>query len=89
MHDHFSSAHSTRTVSDDFINSIPQEQPRDWPPISQQEILDMIKLTSNSSAPGPDHVTWHHLKAIAQMEDVLAAIQTLFNNVVNHRGRNL
>ena len=81
MHDHFSSALNTGTVSAAFIDAIPQEPRRDWPPISRQEILDMIKLTSNSSAPGPDHVTWHHLKAIIQVDNALTAIQVLFNNI--------
>ncbi|KAF8673613.1 hypothetical protein AX14_005342 [Amanita brunnescens Koide BX004] len=84
MHDHFSSALTTGTISTAFIDSIPQEPQRDWPLISRQEILDMIKLTSNSSAPGPDHVTWHHLKAIVQVDNALTAIQTLFNNVCSH-----
>ncbi|KAF8683032.1 hypothetical protein AX14_004370 [Amanita brunnescens Koide BX004] len=72
MHRHFSSARS-HEVSDVFLDSIPQLEPRDWPPISPKEITDLLKLTSNASAPGPDNLTWYHLKLIASSEDVLVA----------------
>ncbi|KAF8626740.1 hypothetical protein AX14_011433 [Amanita brunnescens Koide BX004] len=41
----------------------------------------MLHLTSNSSAPGPDNVTWHHIKAIFDMEGVGEAICLMFNNI--------
>ncbi|KAF8633041.1 hypothetical protein AX14_010780 [Amanita brunnescens Koide BX004] len=41
----------------------------------------MLHLTSNSSAPGPDNVTWHHIKAVFDMEGVGEAICLMFNNV--------
>ena len=69
MHAHFSSA-INNAVNDTFLDSIPQQPVRDWPLISIAEIKDMLQLTSNCSAPGPDNVTWHHLKAILNMENV-------------------
>ena len=45
----------------------------------------MLKLTSNTSAPGPDEVTWHHIKQIIGMEGVLKAIVRLFNNICDNR----
>ena len=80
MHRHFSSARS-HELSDTFLNDIPQRETRDWPPISPKEIADSLKLTSNASAPGPDNLTWHHLKLIASSENVLTALCTLFNNI--------
>ncbi|KAF8698402.1 hypothetical protein AX14_001136 [Amanita brunnescens Koide BX004] len=80
MHHHFSSARS-HEVSDAFLDNIPQLNPRDWPPISPKEITDMLKLTSNASAPGPDSLTWYHLKLIASSEDVLTALCALFNGI--------
>ena len=80
MHRHFSSA-NTHEVSDTFLNSIPQLETRDWPLISKKEIADLLRLTSNASAPGPDNLMWHHLKQISSSEDVLASICTLFNNI--------
>ncbi|KAF8688256.1 hypothetical protein AX14_003488, partial [Amanita brunnescens Koide BX004] len=83
MHHHFSSARS-HGVSDAFLDNIPQLEPRDWPPISPKEITDMLKLTSNASAPGPDSLTWHHLKMIANSENVLTALCALFNSICHH-----
>ena len=80
MHGHFSSA-INNTVDDTFLNTIPQQPARDWPLISIAEIKDMLQLTSNCSAPGPDNITWHHLKAIFDMEDVSESIQHIFNNI--------
>ena len=81
MHTHFSSTGSRPSPSVSFIDALPQEPTREWLPISQQEILDMLKLTSNASAPGPDEITWHHIKQIISMEGVLDAICFLFNNI--------
>jgi hypothetical protein len=37
---------------------------RAWIPYSAAEMLDALLGTSNQSAPGPDHITWCHLKHI-------------------------
>ncbi|KAF8703925.1 hypothetical protein AX14_014100 [Amanita brunnescens Koide BX004] len=80
MHAHFSSA-INNSVNEVFLSSIAQQPVRDWPLISVAEIKDMLRLTSNCSAPGPDYVTWHHIKAIFDMENVGEAICLLFNNI--------
>ena len=80
MHGHFSSAINNE-VDNDFIDAIPQLDTRDWPPISIAEIKDMLSLMSNCLAPGPDNITWHHIKAIFELEGVSHAICLLFNNV--------
>ena len=80
MHNHFSSA-ERRETSDQFLDSIPQLERRSWPPISHKEISDMITLTSNASAPGPDNLTWYHIKQITDTDEVLEALCTLFNNI--------
>ncbi|KAF8700287.1 hypothetical protein AX14_000808 [Amanita brunnescens Koide BX004] len=82
MHSHFSSA-IDNSVNDVFIDSIPQEPMRDWAPISIAEIKDMLRMTSNCSAPGPDNISWHHLKAIMSIENVDQAICVMFNNTCN------
>ncbi|KAF8671733.1 hypothetical protein AX14_005651 [Amanita brunnescens Koide BX004] len=80
MHAHFSSA-INNSVDDTFLNSLPQEPKRNWPSISSLEITDMLCLTSNASAPGPDNITWHHLKAIMSLEGISDSICVLFNNI--------
>jgi hypothetical protein len=37
---------------------------RAWMPYPAVEMLDALTGTSNQSAPGPDHIMWHHLKCI-------------------------
>jgi hypothetical protein len=37
---------------------------RAWIPSSAAEMSDTLLGTSNRSAPGPDHITWRHLKRI-------------------------
>ena len=80
MHRHFSNAES-RGVSETFLANIPQLATCDWPPISHKEILDMAIKTSNTSAPGPDNLSWHHIKQIIDIDGVLDSICLLFNNI--------
>ena len=81
MHDHFSSSTATEHVSWTAIEEIPQHPVRDFPLISLKEIWDALCPTTNSSAPGPDHVTWHHLKLALSIPDTDAALARLFNNI--------
>lgn len=81
MHSHFSSTTNRPPPSPSFFDSVPQEPAHSWLPISQQEIVDMLKLTSNASAPGPDEITWFHIKQIYSMEGVPDALIYLFNNI--------
>ncbi|KAF8677802.1 hypothetical protein AX14_004794 [Amanita brunnescens Koide BX004] len=61
MHSHFSTSPAESDISWEAINGIPEHEVRSFPPISQKEIWDALRPTSNSSAPGPDHVTWRHI----------------------------
>ncbi|KAF8883984.1 hypothetical protein BD779DRAFT_1387248, partial [Infundibulicybe gibba] len=40
----------------------PTWEERSFPPFSSLEMQEAISATSNSSAPGPDHISWHLLK---------------------------
>ncbi|KAF8666955.1 hypothetical protein AX14_006399, partial [Amanita brunnescens Koide BX004] len=62
MHAHFSTSPAAEQISWEAIDGIPQLPMRSFPAISQKEIWDALRPTTNSSAPGPDHVTWRHLK---------------------------
>ena len=83
MHRHFNSSVASRTVNWRFIHSLPAEEERPSPPISAAEILEALSSTSNSSAPGSDHITWRHLKLVIKDEKALHALATLFNRVIN------
>ncbi|KAF8663357.1 hypothetical protein AX14_006994, partial [Amanita brunnescens Koide BX004] len=80
MHSHFSTSPAMDNISWDAINDIPQRPIRSFPIISLKEIWDALHPTSNSSAPGPDHVTWRHLKLAMSFPETDAALARLFNN---------
>ncbi|KAF8701602.1 hypothetical protein AX14_000376, partial [Amanita brunnescens Koide BX004] len=81
MHKHFSTSPAAENISWDAINDIPQRPIRTFPAISLKEIWDALHPTANSSAPGPDHVTWRHLKLALSFPETDVALAHLFNNV--------
>ncbi|KAF8664623.1 hypothetical protein AX14_006712 [Amanita brunnescens Koide BX004] len=81
MHSHFSTSPAESDISWEAIHSIPEHEVRSFPPISQKEIWDALRPTSNSSAPGPDHVTWRHIKLALTFPDTDVALAALFNKV--------
>ena len=81
MHSHFSTSAAEGDVSWDALNGIPQREVRSFPPISKQELWDALHPTTNSSAPGLDHVTWRHLKLALSIPETDNALTALFNKV--------
>ena len=81
MHGHFSTSPAAEHISWDSINAIPQHEVRSFPDISQKEIWDALSSTTNSSAPGPDHVTWRHIKIALCTPDTDTALVSLFNRI--------
>ena len=81
MHSHFSTSPAAEHISWEAIDHIPQHEVRSFPVISQKEIWDALRPTTNSSAPGPDHVTWRHLKLALSFPETDAALARLFNMV--------
>ncbi|KAF8671546.1 hypothetical protein AX14_005690 [Amanita brunnescens Koide BX004] len=81
MHSHFSTSAAEDHVSWTAINEIPQRPERSFPLISLKELWDALRPTTNSSAPGPDHVTWRHLKLALSFPETDSSLIKLFNNV--------
>ena len=81
MHGHFNKSAATDHISWSAIDDIPQQPVRSFPLISLKEIWDALRPTKNSSAPGPDHVTWRHLKLAISLPETDAALARLFNNI--------
>ena len=70
MHTQFSQAAVRPPSSEEIetlLEAVPALPERSFPPFSRQEIQDAVSLTSNSSAPGPDHITWELLKRVLQV----------------------
>ncbi|KAF8643063.1 hypothetical protein AX14_009646, partial [Amanita brunnescens Koide BX004] len=81
MHSHFSTSPAAEHISWEAIENIPRLETRSFPAISQKEIWDALRPTTNSSAPGPDHVTWRHLKLALSFPETDLAVMTLFNKI--------
>lgn len=55
-------------VDRSFLQDMEQMPERTFPDITPPELRDALRLTSNSSAPGPDHALWFWLKRIVTDE---------------------
>ena len=57
-----------RPINWDRIDEISQQPERSWPEFSYTELASVLVNTQNSTAPGPDHVTWRHWKEVIALE---------------------
>ncbi|KAF8645410.1 hypothetical protein AX16_007834 [Volvariella volvacea WC 439] len=65
-----------------YIDSLPQLEERDCPPISSLEITEALAGTTNTSAPGEDHITWEVLKMFARSAGV-EHLRRTFNTILD------
>ena len=54
-----------------------------WAPFSKEELKQVIIKCNNSSAPGPDKLSWQHLKIIIKQDEYLANIINVANACIN------
>ena len=83
LHRSYNSA-ADRPVNTNILNDIPQSNTIEWPPFSKQEFKDAIAKCSTSSTPGPDHVSWKHLKSIITDDKCLEKIVHIANACIVH-----
>ncbi|KDR84710.1 hypothetical protein GALMADRAFT_131509 [Galerina marginata CBS 339.88] len=50
------------------LDQIPAMPVRDWVPFSMFELTEALSACSSRSAPGPDHISWGHLKWFVKSE---------------------
>ena len=72
-----------RQVNVDILNKIKNKSTSSWEPFSKFEFRNVISKYNNLSAPGPDKVTWHHLKHILKQEECLLNIINIANACIN------
>ena len=82
LHYSYNSAEN-RSIDIRFLNEIPQASPIKWPAFSKQEFRDAIAKCSSSSAPGPDHISWRHLKTLFSSDLCLEKIVNIANACIN------
>lgn len=67
-----------------ILQELRQLPERPFPPFSRAEFQDCLRDTSNTSAPGPDHLTWFWLKKLVQRHpDAIEALLALYNACVS------
>ncbi|KAJ3527773.1 hypothetical protein NMY22_g9661 [Coprinellus aureogranulatus] len=76
-------AANNRPVDLSILDNLPTLEAREWPEFSELELRQALEACSSRSAPGPDHVTWRHLKAILSIPDCTVLILCLANACIN------
>lgn len=74
-----------RPADPGLLDEIPQQPERDFKPISTFEITEQLQTTSNTSVPGPDHLSWFWLKRVVEDNaEVLLFLRPFYNACVQH-----
>ncbi|KAJ3499868.1 hypothetical protein NMY22_g19468 [Coprinellus aureogranulatus] len=76
-------AANNRPVDLSILDDLPTLAAREWPEFSELELRQALEACSSCSAPGPDHVTWRHLKAILSIPDCTVLILRLANACID------
>ena len=82
LHNSFNSA-QTREIDIHVLDEIPNKPMRSWNPFSKQELINAIEKCNNSSAPGPDKLTWNHIKFIIRNEDCVFKLIDIANTCID------
>jgi hypothetical protein len=78
LHNTYNSG-ADRPVDLSILNELHQEPERKWPELSELELKQALDACSSRSSPGPDHVTWRHLKQIVALPVCTKVVLTLAN----------
>ena len=70
-------------VNVDVLNKIKSKTTSLWEPFSIHEFRSTINKCNNSSVPGLDKITWHHLKFALKQEECLSNIINIANTCIN------
>ena len=82
LHSFFNTA-LHRQVDVNILNKIGSKATSFWKPFSKEEFRQAINKCNNSSAPGPDKLTWHHLKSILKQDECLINIIIIVDACIN------
>ena len=82
LHHSYNSAQN-RPINLCLLDEIPPSPTATWPPFSDAEVYEALNKCSNSSAPGPDHLSWRHLKRILNDEECMTNIVNIANTCIN------
>jgi len=66
-----------------ILNEVERKPSQRWSPFSRTEFKSAIRKCNDSSAPGPDKLTWRHLKLIIKNNECLSNIINIANSCIN------
>ena len=70
-------------VNPSVLNKVECKPHQTWTPFSRFEFVSAISKCVDSSAPGPDKMTWHHWKLILKNNKCLSKIVNIANACIN------
>ena len=72
-----------RQVNVEILHEVTQKPSQNWSPFSTYEFLSVINKCADSSAPGPDRMTWRHWKTIVKNDACLFNIINIADACIN------
>jgi hypothetical protein len=66
------------------LNEWPAFPEREWLDFTPNEVQVALAACAKNSAPGPDHITWSHLKLLLADMDTCAKVVDLANACFEH-----
>ena len=66
-----------------FDNSVPQRNERKWWTFSEAELMEALAPCSGRSAPGPDHLTWTHLRCLTTDKTISSMLLWIADACIN------
>ena len=82
LHSFFNTAHH-RQVDISILDEIGNKQVMAWTPFSREKFRIAISSCNNSSTPGPDKLSWSHLKSVLKHNECLLYIIKIANACIN------
>jgi len=82
LHRSFNSAQSCQ-VNISLLKEIPFKEALTWAFFSRKELLQAIKKYNNSSSPGPDKLSWRHIKMILKNENCIFKLINITNACID------
>jgi len=82
LHNSFNNA-LHHQIDVNILNEIERKPHQSWSPFSSHEFKSAILKCTNSSAPGPDKMSWRHWKLIFTNDDCLSKIINIADACIN------
>jgi len=82
LHQTFNSA-LHRQTDDNILNEIGNKPTQSWNPFSKHEFKSALIKCSDTSAPGPDKISWRHWKLILANDNCLSKVVNIADACIN------